>query len=272
MFGWLKNSLKWSYFKRRGIASLPDKLNANDNDSSNIWWGRYSIEVGQSKFWKIGKVTVCLDRFLNSWHINYYELEQFERNTSKTFTFKTQKEVIFKPILACKPVVSKLESPLYIPPGENITIYLSSPVWIQVETGKPSFVLAEIPSEQIKETWFGINNHIGDFCFAATSKSMTNIEDVNFSPDKTITPVYLCNKSSNVICLEQICVPVPYLSVFLDDNGNLWTEQINLVYRNNREPKVSVGSGPPLYVKNPLLINLPRKKFNSNSITSFFNN
>ena len=58
----------------------------------------------------------------------------------KTFTFHTQPEIELNPVLANRPLASKLEHPLYIPGGEDILLYVSSPVWVRVQTGKSKII------------------------------------------------------------------------------------------------------------------------------------
>ena len=37
--------------------------------TSRRWWGSHQVEEGQSKFWRVGNMVVCVDRVANEWHV-----------------------------------------------------------------------------------------------------------------------------------------------------------------------------------------------------------
>jgi len=49
------------------------------------------------------------------------------------------------------------EQPLGVPPGEQASVYVSSPLWVRIETGKPAKLLCELPTFRPSDTWFGPN-------------------------------------------------------------------------------------------------------------------
>jgi len=274
------------------------KLAANDLESftdigikSRKWWGTFQVEAGQSRFWRIGNVVVCVDRVTNEWHIasapvgNITELPEesdseeaenfqipFEELNFKTFTFHTQAEIELKPVLADLPLASKLERPLYIPAGEDILLYVSSPVWVRIQTGKRSkIILEEVPTFVLSDTWFGPNTREGQICYAGHTHCSPHLSDVPSGPDRIISPMLIKNRAKHPLMLENISVPLPYLSVYSDKENFLWTEQLYVFSGEEAGPEVEVAKGPPKALDEIKLLTKARLDIRtSTSIKRFF--
>lgn len=258
---------------------------------SRRWWGTFQVEDGQSRFWRIGNVVICVDRVTNEWHIASCPVgkitdlptddnEQsdnftipFEKLNFKTFTFHTQGEIELKPVLANLPLASKLERPLYIPGGEDILLYVSSPVWVRVQTGKARIILDEVPTFVLSDTWFGPNTREGELCYAGHTHCSPHLKDVPSGPDRIISPMLIKNHAKQPLKLESIIVPLPDLSVYSDADNFLWTEQIYVYKEEDEGPEVEVAKGPPKALEELTLLTDPRRDIrNASSIKRFFVN
>ena len=169
----------------------------------------------------------------------------FAELTFKTFTFHTQAEIELKPVLADLPLASKLERPLYIPGGEDILLYVSSPVWIRIQTKKGKIILDEVPTFVLSDTWFGPNTREGELCYAGHTYCSPHLKDIPAGPDRIITPMLIKNHAKQMLMLENISVPLPYLSVYSDSENFLWTEQLYVYREEDESPEVEVAKGPP---------------------------
>ena len=251
--------------------STPVTMIDDSGQEYTPWWGTFSLEEGQSRFWKIGNLVVCLDRFTNEWHIADFhdtsdsaEQEDAEIDVSKkplqfkTFTFRTQNEVSLTPVLANRPLASSLERRLYIPAGEKIFLYVSSPLWVRVETVKPRVILDEIPTFLLSNTWFGPNTRQGKFCYAAKTYSASSLKELPASPVRVVTPMLIKNNSKDIMVLRQLSVPLPYMSVYTDAKNHLWTEQLNVKCVQAEELEVNIAKGPPKFVKGIKLLSKAR--------------
>jgi len=290
---WIKNLTR--VFKTRSVADDPDELQSFSDIgiTSRQWWGTYQVEDGQSRFWRIGNVVICVDRVTSEWHIascpvgkigdvpdsdtsdtdeagNKFQIP-FDRLNFKTFTFHTQAEIELKPILANRPLASKLERPLYIPGGEDILLYVSSPVWVRVQTGKGKIILDEIPTFVLSDTWFGPNTREGELCYAGHTHCSPHLKDVPSGPDRIISPMLIKNHAKQPLKLENISVPLPYLSVYSDKANFLWTEQLYVYREEDSGPEVEVAKGPPKALEEITLLTRARKDIRtSSSIKRFF--
>lgn len=257
--------------------------------TSRRWWGNFRVEDGQSRFWRIGNVVICVDRVTNEWHIascpvgNITDLPDnedtsnfvipFEKLNFKTFTFHTQAEIELKPVLANLPLASKLERPLYIPGGEDILLYVSSPVWVRVQTGRAKIILDEVPTFILSDTWFGPNTIEGELCYAGHTHCSPHLKDVPSGPDRIISPMLIKNHAKQPLKLESVIVPLPDLSVYSDKENFLWTEQIYVYKEEDEGPEVEVAKGPPKDLDEITLLTDPRHDpRNASSLKRFFVN
>jgi len=245
------------------------------------WWGTFTVEEGQSRFWRVGSVIIFVDRFTNEWHIASAPVEKSSDDLNeeaeldlekhkfnfKTFTFKTQAELSINPILADRPLASKLEQTLYIPGGEEILLYVSSPVWVRVATSNSKVTLAEVPTVMLSDTWFGkTTTSEGILCYAAQTYCSSHLKDIPSGPDRIVSPMFIKNETRSILQLEKVSVPLPYLSVYADSQNFLWTEQLN-VHRTGEEqhPHVHVEKGPPRAIEDIHRLTQARKDLHAAS-------
>ena len=117
-------------------------------------WNTFSMKEGVSGFWKLGPLMLWIKRFSNEWKVVWYSKDDpldysFETsvpyeedipvddvNINRYGLKKTSDTVIFSPSLADRPVVARPETPLYVPSDEQVTLYISTPLWVQVERGR----------------------------------------------------------------------------------------------------------------------------------------
>lgn len=251
-----------SYFRRREGRLRSLQTFREFAEPVKPWWGTFHVEEGQTRFWRVGNMVVCVDRFTNEWHIASCPISQvqqpeeestedttfqvpIEELVFKTFTFKTQAEITLTPVLPNRSLASKLERPFFIPGGEEIILYVSSPVWIRVSTGTTNIILDEIPTFFLSDTWFGENFIEGELCYAGHTYCSTHLREIPSGPDRIISPMLIRNDSSLMLPIEKISVPLPNLSVYSDEQNYLWTEQLTVHREGDDHPKVRVKKGPP---------------------------
>lgn len=254
------------------------------------WWGTYEIEAGQSRFWKVGNVIICVNRFTNEWHVASCQTETLESQSHdtdmsdenlsvptdklkfKTYVFKTQAEITLSPVLADRPLASRLENTLYIPAGEEILLYVSSPVWVSIKTGQSDLNLDEVPTFILSDTWVGQNTMEGELCYAGQTHCSPRLNELPYGPDRIIIPMIIRNDASSTLLLDTLSAPLPYLSVYRDHKNYLWTEQLILHRESDSTPIVFVEKGPPLIEQDIELLSPARKELKAGShIKQFLN-
>lgn len=236
------------------------------------WWGSVTLPVGGVARWRAGPSTVFAQRRASDWRI-WHETEpdayaeEAERarrideeppDTAPTVRFsfaETPDTIMVSPALADRPVIVRPESALSIPPGERVTLYASTPVWmaLQVQVRRPKrgskgpspVVLKELPSHRPSDTWFGPSTREGELCYAVRTAARTEVADLPLRPHRAVTPVTIENQAATPMEITRIEAPMPYLALHLDRSGRLWTDAVLLTRQADDDTSVKVTPGAP---------------------------
>jgi hypothetical protein len=148
---------------------------SNDDQQRSTWWGQYSLDANQTAQWEIGPLMLAIQRRVDEWQIAYEPLLdanpdttnwQFQpsapkigtldyANTARFACSETGETVWLRPLLADRALVSRPLTPLYVPAGETIIIFVRSPLWLRIEVGDSLIPLQELPILRPSDTWFG---------------------------------------------------------------------------------------------------------------------
>ena len=154
-----------------------------------------------------------------------------------------------KPRLANRNIVAKPYSPILLPSQQEITIYISTPVWLAISSGTMNEPLVEMPTFQLSDTWFGPKPHIGELCY---SRHFTGRIDLNVLPkrmSRVITPVRITNNGEGNLKLEKISIPCDYLAIYQNKTNELWTPTLSVIRHaehNKTEVKIDRTLHPAL--------------------------
>jgi len=248
----IKNFLPFG--KKKILPQLIDVVNDPTVEQSQ-WWGHFLIEEEQSRFFKIGDIVLCLDRYDHEWRItSYREGEQ----PFKTFAAQASNEIVLKPTLPDRALLTPLDRPFYISAGETLSVYISAPVWIRIEAGNPPILLDELPTETLADTWFGKNTLIGELCYASQTYCSPRVEDLPRHTTRVTIPLLISNRSRGTLILHELKIPLPELSIYSDNQQYLWTEQLNIYQENQDDIETTVLKGPPKNMDEIQLLSPPR--------------
>lgn len=146
------------------------------------------------------------------------------------FGFEQSPDVVHvMPALADRPIVSQPENPFHLPPRETATIYVSTPLWVQIRTRADGPVLFEVPIHLPSDTWFGPNTRMGELCYASRTAARVNLQNVVFLPQRIVSAVTIRNRSPERLDLDRLKLPASVLSLHAAEDGHLWTEKVTLV-------------------------------------------
>lgn len=240
-----------------GRKKTPSQLPILDEnlEPQELWWGTFSIEEEQSRFFKIGNIVICVDRFHQKWHITTYREGQ---QPFKSFAAQTSNVIHLKPALADRPLLSQLDRPVYIPVGKTMLVYISSPIWIRIDAGEPPIGLDQFPTESLADTWFGKNTLEGELCYANPIQGSPRLEDLPYESTQVITPVSIENRSKETLLLQELKIPLPYLAIYSDPYNRLWTDQLNIYQEGPQSIETLVVHSPPMPLKDIQFITPPR--------------
>ena len=173
-----------------------------------------------------------------------------------------------KPSLPDRIVVCRPKSPITLVPGASVVLYLSIPIWltIGVINGKYT-LLKEVATQRLSDTWFGASTREGELCYASQTIGRLDIEKLPFRVQRAITPLLIENKAKNDLIFERIALPVPSLSLFATQSGQLWTQNVALVRETDGDfAKLKLGDAQP----GTTLINGPRVKLGHGQLVRAF--
>lgn len=252
---------------------------SNENKNNQKWWGQFEIPVDTSANWQIESLKFAIHHLENEWQISYQneslndsllgllnfssgDLEQESYAKSTRHVFRKSSSVLeLKPQLADRTVVTRPSTPISLAPGEEVTIYISTPLWIQFEmAGKRDSIIEEFPINRPSDTWFGPSTRVGELCYASQTSGRINLDNLPLRPSRAITPLNVINHAEDKLLLDRIALPVPLLSLFATPEGLLWTQPATLIREDDGDmAELKLGKDAPKVAKDAVRINNPRQ-------------
>lgn len=274
-------------------------MNRSRTDAVLRWWGQESFDVEQAGCWHIGPTTLWAFRTRHDWRVLYestgdpmqhdqhvevpaaterwHEREEAALTdpslTVHRHTFRDTPETLtVEPVLADRSIVVRPEHPLSIPAGEEVLLYLSTPLWIRMRVG--DVILEDIPSHRPSDTWFGPSPREGELCYATRTAGRLTLSKLPMRAHRAVTPLTVRNEASENFPLERVHVPTPYLALYESASGvndHLWTQGLTLTRESaNGNAEVSIRQGPPEGTNAMTELSRPRKEVKSRLVVNTF--
>ena len=256
------------------------------------WWGSYDFELDQMGLWQIGPSNLYVQRLEQEWRISHKQEAIVRTNTLEVafplqpsehaddqdvqediavdyqiyrYLMKTDRTTItLSPALADRPLIVKPDNPFMVPSKEEVTMFVTSPVWIRIAL--ENNLLREIPSFRPSDTWFGPSTLEGELCYASKLLGQLNLAGIQRRPYRVATPLVLRNQSDAPLLVEKIRLPLQYLSIFQAEDNFLWTQAIVVTQRSDNQTQLRVRRGSPqVYMnsKNMGRVGEPRERLRS---------
>jgi hypothetical protein len=206
-----------------------------------IWWGQWQLERPERWYvWQIGPLTLWIRRSAREWQIGSrsgsdpladdrafgQEVDTAPDVELQRFATASERDTItFVPILPDRPVVTRPGQPFVVGGNERVTLFVTTPVWVQLRWPGTTVALCEVQSFRPSDTWFGANTITGDVCYASRTRArLTPPEEPPVA--RAISALAIHNKGSGPLLLERFGLPVPLLSLFIDERKRMWTEAL----------------------------------------------
>ncbi|HEX6551088.1 MAG TPA: hypothetical protein VF117_10480 [Gammaproteobacteria bacterium] len=231
-----------------------------DQTRSRVWCGEFSLPMQSMGRWHIGPLELWVQHLAGEWRLAWRSGEELMQQVARVelnlpirspeadmqvyrFSLReTDRPLRLSPALADRPVVVRPEMPLFIPSGEEVTLFVSTTLWVTVSAGSQSPMLIEMPTLRPSDTWFGPNTRQGELCYASRTLAHTRIEDIVPRPHRAITPVRIRNHGHEPLLLERLSVPVPLLTLYENKAGEFWTQSV-LLERSGRDDQARLQLG-----------------------------
>ena len=255
-----------------------------------IWWGEFKLHNQQTLQWRIGPLTLLVRNIADEWQIAYERADEMHENTlaceitetdlspdtlannSRYFIRDHSGILHLKPRLADRPIVSRPWQPFHLTAGEEVTLYVSSPLWIELAVGEKAEKLVEVAIQRPSDTWFGPSTREGELCYASRTSCRLDLAEVPWRPHRAITPVLIRNQADSLLSLERLSLPVPFLPVYSTVNGNLWTPTVILVREEDGDmAALKIEKHAPAEAGQATLVDEPRSRVSTGTLFRAFN-
>jgi len=272
-----------------------------ESTDSSPWWGAVSLDEQTGGEWHVGPSTLWVFRAKRDWRVvhrglsgagttdpmvqrsgvtvpldeermhDVLEAESDDLLTHRFGVRRTGESVSLRPALADRPVVMRPEHPLSVLPDEEVTLYVSTPVWVRIELTESERQLTEIASHRMSDTWFGPSTQTGELCYATRSAGRLRLDQLPRRFHRAVTPLQIRNQAPEPLELARVQLPTPHLALYATPDDALWTDAVTMIHRTEREgAQVRVQEGTPADVKRADRIQEPREHSRSGLITSTF--
>lgn len=254
---------------------IPERRVNKDTRASH-WWESLPVDTGETAVLSLGPMTARIHRGSDEWLIAWeredddvepvrgsllLSTDEFHADSyTRYVTCGACGVVSVTPLLADRPVVIRPRQPVFVLPGEDTTLYLSSPIWIRIMAGDPPQSLQELSVLRLSDTWFGASTREGELCYSARTHGRKNLDEVIWRPHRAVTPVRIHNRAYDALPIEKLSLPVPLLSTYGDRDGRLWTESVSLTRTTDSElASLSIDAGAPGDALDAKLLSGPRE-------------
>lgn len=225
------------------------------------WWGDFRFEAGASRLWRLAGLDLRVTRTMREWQIEALRspLQQEDEQPwelldragdhladaalSRHLFNQTGDRLRVVPALADRPVVIKPLNPLFIPAGQSATLFVSTPLWVQMSVDPVAAPLLDMPVIRPSDTWFGSTPVHGQVCYATKVFGRTELSQLPLRPFRAVTPVKFSNQSDGPMPLERLSMPMPLLDLYAATDNRLWTPGLNVErHAGARHPRVRIDS------------------------------
>ncbi len=255
------------------------------------WWGSFTLPIEQSLQWRIGPLTLVVRCLEGEWHIGHQRTVDFDKDDttwefqptdqrpealdkhSRYIFSKMVKRLTLTPRLADRPIISRPRVPFNLTAGEGVTLYVSSPLWLELalETS-PATVLEEVAIQRPSDTWFGPSTLEGELCYASSTHCRINLSELPQRTHRAITPVLIRNQADTTLTVERLNLPAPLLSLYTCANGQLWTPRVTLIRGKHGDmAELKIDHKAPKQAESPELLSTPRNTANAGVLIRAFN-
>ena len=263
--------------------------------SSSLWWQPSTFANNECKGFRIGNLHMFIQRQAKQWLIatetlagiddeklavQQHHVEMIPGHLQpQRFMFAKSPDICrLVPQLLDRPVVVKTLQPVRIPAGEQATFYISSPVCIRVSLPpsvnlKTELTLTDIAVQRLSDTWFGPSTQVGELCYADKTHARHSKADLKLRPYRAITPVHIHNQSEQMLAIDKISIPVPFLTLFGDLDGSLWTDSLTIQHKSLQSlASFKIGKLATSKPQSATLLSPPRNAAEKHSLIRAFTN
>jgi hypothetical protein len=216
-------------------------------------FGDQNIGVGKRRIWTAGPIDVLACRQRGEIKIGRrqtrsataFELKSHPDvvedhidpsfTTTRFSTLESVSDIVHISLrTAPTPLVVSLREPVVLMPNSITPVFVSTPVWIAFSSKASAPPFHEIPSLDLKQTWFGPNRREGELCLSCTNQGTIHTDFVTHHPLRALTRLNVHQSGDRPFHLEKIKLPLPSLKLYRDNEHHLHTDGLRVTIQNDR--------------------------------------
>ena len=227
------------------------RSNIGEDEGDSVL-GSFDITVGVPLSWTLGPLTLVISRKAGEIRIS----TRHEREASLTecthkkldenadlATFSasrfslsddTHDRFRIQAMSAPRSLVVRLREPVTLLPNTSTSVFVSTPLWIGIFQGDQTEPICEFPTLPLRETWFGPNNRDGEICLSCINKGTIHQTYVDYHPVRAMTRLTVSHRGKSPFTLEKLKLPMRYLSLSRDVNGQFHTDGLKVTTHDDR--------------------------------------
>lgn len=266
----------------------------NGQESGN-WWGAFPIGIGNTHRWYLGGLDLSVTRLKREWEINYSYARPALGQTGDEFWHKppeialnssapaepevhhrlacqaTGDKLRITPKMANRSLVTRPWDVLQILPGEEATLFVGAPLWLELSLSDEKEHSIEIPIRNLSDTWFGPSPRRGELCYDSRTHGFTERSQLVNRPYRALVPVRIQNLEDSLLRLERMNLPVPFLDLYRDAENMFWSQGITLTREQDRKNvRIEIDRSAPDYVRDAELVSRASETSDTNLLTKTF--
>jgi len=263
---------------------------SNEPNTSPIWWGLFELEeLDQVYHWHVGPLSLWARRRWGEWWLAHQSTDDLTTSdfepmhevaeddvppTAKVSEYAVSgnlPDLRFEARLADRPVVTRPYKQFAIPAGEEVVLFVASPLWAVIHSDEPRRELCDIPFYRPSDTWFGPTNADGELCYAAKTHCHVRIAEGQVRSHRATTAVTIRNRASDLLVLERLKLPVDTLAAYLGADRRVWTQDITMTRTERGEyAQMVVNEEAPRHALEPVRLIEPRRPHIKNAVMRAF--
>lgn len=264
----------------------------------STWWGEFQLAEGSRGRWRIGPLDLCVERRREGFDLAWRQsgdrrseeravdcpaddsftmpepedddaAEAYMRRSVLLGAKEDQGGLVVTPLPADRPVVTRPSDGCVVLPERKVTLYVSTPLWLRMETAEGETIFEE-PTMRLSDTWFGPSTRVGELCYAIRTRAFPDLKELPVLAFRAITRLRIENTSHDELELARLSLPAPNLSLWCDldqPERGLWTSYVVLRRSSDGETaEVDVVRGAPPELSRPERVAWPRQRQSRNVV------
>ena len=237
-------------------------------------WITTRLQNGEEQSLKVGPLRIFMKKVLNEIWVSYRHTEEAEETLKPEWSRWALMEDIAEfslwPCFPDRPIVVKPEYPFHISKGASARIFSRVPVFVRITPKDyPDFVITEIPTVVLSNTWFGTVTE-GELCYWLSTTARRELRPELLEQHTAVCTMQITNNAKEQLNFDNICLRVERLSMFLND-GIPWADQTDITFQGGeRFCDIEMKGRLPEEAKGGTLITSPRSDIKKTFATRTF--